>query len=263
MRPAAWAGQFYPDEPQELRALVNKYLAAAPPRTHQTVKAIIVPHAGYPYSGPIAGSAFAHFIPEREVVRRIILLGPSHRVAFEGLALSEAQAFTTPLGAVPLDHSQDEPITSLPQVSVFDQAHAYEHSLEVELPFLQVVLREVSVVPLVVGEATDVEIAEVLERLWGGPETRVVVSSDLSHYLPYDAARQMDRATAQAIESLQPEKIKSHQACGCLPVRGLLKAAQHHALRAQTVDLRNSGDTAGSRDRVVGYGAFVFIAGPA
>jgi hypothetical protein len=190
-------------------------------------------------------------------VHRVVLLGPAHRVAFRGLAASSATAFRTPLGDIPLDAAALESLRALPQVRVLDQAHALEHSLEVQLPFLQTVLKDFALVPLVVGDATYAEVAEVLEKLWGGAETLIVISSDLSHYHDYATAQRMDTATSQAIAALQPERIDYENACGRTPVGGLLTAARAHGLHAEIVDLRNSGDTAGPRDQVVGYGAYV------
>ena len=261
VRPAAVAGRFYPSDPVELRALITGLLAQVPPATGPTPKALIAPHAGYLYSGPIAASAYAQLAPARNQIKRIVLFGPSHFVALDGLATTSAEAFATPLGIVPVDVEAVRSIRSLPQVSEFDQAHAPEHSLEVQLPFLQCVLGDFTLVPLAVGDATPEEISEVLDALWGGPETRFVVSSDLSHYQDFQTARRLDRATAKAIEALKPAAIGEERACGRMPIRGLLQAARRHGLRARTIDLRSSGDTAGPRDKVVGYGAFVFEEG--
>ena len=258
IRKPAVAGTFYPDDPVELREMVSTFLKQASP-SGVVPKAIIAPHAGYIYSGPIAASAYAQIKPARGKIKRVVLLGPSHRVPFRGLAASGAEAFSTPLGKVPLDKKAIEIIQDLPQVEVLDAAHAMEHSLEVQLPFLQEVLGEFNLVPLAVGDASREEVAEVLEKLWGGPETLIVISSDLSHYHDYRTAGKMDRATSSAIESLRPEEIEYEQACGRIPISGLLVAAKKHGLRAQTIDLRNSGDTAGSRDEVVGYGAYTFV----
>lgn len=258
VRPAAVAGRFYPSDPNELRDEIRTYLASANAGGPAVAKALIAPHAGYIYSGPIAASAYAHLNAGRDRIKRVILLGPAHTAAFKGLAVSSAEAFATPLGLVPVDAEAIRLICSLPQVSVLDEAHAREHALEVHLPFLQLVLGDFKIVPLVVGDASDEEVSEVLEKLWGGPETLIVVSSDLSHYHDYDTARRLDQSTAQAIEHLQLEQVGEEQACGRIPVRGLLCAARHHHLRVRTVDLRNSGDTAGPRREVVGYGAWVF-----
>jgi MEMO1 family protein len=258
IRPPAVAGRFYPADPAELRNLISALLAQVPPATGPVPKALIAPHAGYIYSGPIAASAYAQLVPARDLIRRVVLFGPSHYVALDGLATTSAEAFATPLGIVPVDVEALHQLQSLPQVKVLDEAHAHEHSLEVHLPFLQTVLNRFTLVPLAVGDATPDDIGEVLDALWGGPETRFVISSDLSHYYDSQAAQRLDRSTAKAIEALQPEGIGEDQACGRIPIRGLLQAARRRGLRARTVDLRNSGDTAGPRDQVVGYGAFVF-----
>ncbi|MDT8384973.1 MAG: AmmeMemoRadiSam system protein B [Gammaproteobacteria bacterium] len=260
IRPPAVAGMFYPADRQQLHDDVTDYLASAvATRPNAPVpKAIIAPHAGYVYSGPVAASAYARLLPARDRIHRVILLGPSHRVPFRGLASSSADAFTTPLGQIRLDRAAIDSLADLPQVQRLDAAHAQEHSLEVHLPFLQEVLDDFQLVPLVVGDASPAEVAAVLERLWGGPETLIVISSDLSHYHDYTTARRLDRHTSNAIEGLRAEAVHSEDACGCVPVAGLLYLAREHGLQASTIDLRNSGDTAGPRDRVVGYGAYVF-----
>ncbi len=263
VRKPAVAGTFYPADPEALRAQVERCLADARPAAPVTPKALVVPHAGYIYSGPVAGSAYALAGGLRERIHRVVLLGPSHRVGFRGIAVPECEAFETPLGRIPLDAAGVARARALPQVVALDAAHAREHSLEVQLPFLQLALGDFSLVPLSVGDATPEEVEAVIEALWGGDETLVVVSSDLSHYLPYDAARALDRRTTEAIERLAPEAIGREQACGRLPVQGLLRAARRHGLHAHTLDVRSSGDTAGSRDSVVGYGAWAFSAEPA
>lgn len=257
VRNPAVAGLFYPDDPRELHTLVSGYLAAVS-AGGAVPKAIIVPHAGYVYSGPVAASAYARLKPASGRFTRVVLLGPAHRVGFNGLALSSADYFLSPLGRITVDREAVDKISRLPQVHVMDAAHAQEHSLEVHLPFLQEVLGEFSLAPLVVGDAEPGDVAEVLDLLWGGPETLIVISSDLSHYHDYKTAQKLDRATSRAIEQLRPEAIDHDSACGRNPVNGLLRAARQRGLRATTIDLRNSGDTAGSRDRVVGYGAYVF-----
>lgn len=258
IREAAVAGLFYPADPVLLQQQVEDLLAE-PGAAGTCPKALIVPHAGYIYSGPIAASAYLQLYPLRKQIRRVILLGPAHRVAIDGLAASSAEYFSTPLGLVRIDQESMDSILTLPQVRVSDEAHREEHSLEVQLPFLQSLLpADFGLVPLVVGEASAADVAEVLEILWGGPETLILISSDLSHYNDYMTAKRLDRSTSQAIEQLNPEAIDYPQACGRIPVNGLLLAAQHHGLQAKTLDLRNSGDTAGSRDRVVGYGAYLF-----
>ncbi len=259
VRPPAFAGRFYPDRPAELARLVRALLAQVPPANGQVPKALIAPHAGYIFSGPIAASAYAQFIPACQLIQRIILLGPSHHIALDGMATSSAHAFATPLGLVPLDLDTTRQIISLPQVQQLDEAHACEHSLEVQLPFLQAVLGDFTLVPLAVGDAAPQDVADVLDAIWGGPETRIVISSDLSHYQDHQTARRLDRATAQAIEALNPNGIGEERACGRIPIRGLLQIATQRNLRARTLDLRTSGDTAGPRDQVVGYGAFAFL----
>jgi len=277
IRPAAVAGRFYPRDPVELRNVINNLLAqvtteaGGEPETpvpaggagaaaglRSGPKAIIAPHAGYPYSGPIAATAYAQLLPARDQIRRVVVLGPSHHVAVEGLATSSAEAFATPLGLVPVDVEAVRQARALPQVRELDEAHEYEHSVEVQLPFLQMVLGAFALVPLAVGDAAAEEVSQVLDALWDGPETRFVISSDLSHYYDFQTARRLDAATAKAIEALKPGDVGEEQACGRIPIRGLLETARRHGLRARTVDLRNSGDTAGPRDKVVGYGAFVF-----
>jgi len=248
---------FYPGTADILGQEIDRLLASSPTRTSGLPKAIIVPHAGYIYSGSIAASVYARFAAARNAVRHVVLLGPTHRVAVNGLALPTSKAFSTPLGNVPIDQKAVESIEDLPQIVFSDLAHAQEHSLEVQLPFLQALFDDFSLLPLAVGMATPAMVAEVLERVWGGDETLIVVSSDLSHYLPYSEARRIDAQTAEEILALQAV-IDHRQACGATPVNGLLLAAQHHGLKATLVDLRNSGDTAGDRMRVVGYGAFAF-----
>ncbi|HOX55875.1 MAG TPA: AmmeMemoRadiSam system protein B [Candidatus Paceibacterota bacterium] len=263
VRLPAVAGRFYPADPEALRGLINSLLAQAPPAAGPAPKALIAPHAGYLYSGPIAASAYAQLIPARERIRRVVLLGPSHYVALYGLATSGAEAFATPLGVVPLDLEATRQVRSRPQVRELDAAHAREHSIEVQLPFLQTILGKFSLIPLAVGHATNEEIAQVLETLWGGPETLVVISSDLSHDNDLQTAQSLDSATAKAIEALRPADIGETHACGGIPIRGLLEVARHRHLRVRTLDLRTSGDTAGPRSRVVGYGAFAFEEGAA
>lgn len=253
----AVAGLFYPDNPKKLRGMLEEYLRAVRV-AGATPKAIIAPHAGYIFSGPVAASAYALFLPLRGLVERVVVLGPSHRVPLRGLAMSSADTFATPLGQIPVDHEAWSLIEDLPQVSLLDRPHTQEHSLEVQLPFLQEVLGDFRLVPLVVGDAGPAEVAEVMERLWGGPETRFVISSDLSHYHDYLTAKRLDRSTSQAIAELRPQDIHFEDACGRIPVQGLLEAARRHALVPRILDLRNSGDTAGPRDQVVGYGAYAF-----
>lgn len=262
IREPAVAGTFYPADPDALRQVVRAYLEEGRRRMQDAgavaPKALIAPHAGYVYSGPIAGSAYATIEPLRDRIERVVLIGPSHHVAFHGIALSSATSWRTPLGDVPLDRAGAAALAKLPQVRVFDAAHADEHSLEVQLPFLQETLGRFELLPLVAGDASPHEVAQVLDRAWGGPETLIVVSSDLSHYYEQAMARSLDRIATAAIEALRPEGLDEHSACGRVPIRGLLVAARQHGCAVRTLDLRNSGDTAGPRDRVVGYGAYAF-----
>jgi len=259
IRPPAVADMFYPGEQHALAAAVGAMLAgaASPAPSLALPKAIIVPHAGYIYSGPVAASAYALLAPHAKTIRRVVLLGPCHRVAVRGLAVPHAQIFATPLGDIPLDQAAIAAALKLPQVIRHDAAHAQEHSLEVQLPFLQQVLDEFSLIPFAVGYATPDEVAEVLDLLWGGPETLIVISSDLSHYHGYLDARQRDRHTADEIAHLHL-LVDHEQACGATPINGLIEVAQRRGLQPQLLDLRNSGDTAGDKSRVVGYASFVF-----
>lgn len=260
VRSPSVAGSFYPADASILRRTVEELLQEVPVGTPEATapKALIAPHAGYVYSGPVAASIYARLLPFRDRFTRVVLLGPAHRYPFRGLAASTAVAFDTPLGRIPLDPEAMTHALELLHVRFLDEAHEGEHSLEVHLPFLQAVLGDFRLVPLVVGESSSEEVATVLEELWGGEETLVVVSSDLSHFLPHGEAVTMDEATASAIEALRPEEIAHDQACGRIPMGGLLLRARALGLRVEQVDLRNSGDTAGPRDQVVGYGSFLF-----
>lgn len=257
-RPPAVAGQFYPDDPQQLSSLVNTLLATAKEVSSTSIKAIIVPHAGFIYSGPVAATAYAALRQQAETVHRVVLLGPSHRIPFHGIATCSAREYQMPSGAIKIDRPIMDSLQDWPQVRELDEAHANEHSLEVQLPFLQTLLDEFTLVPLVVGECTAEQVAEVLQQVWGGAETLIVISSDLSHYHPYDEARFLDQQTSDAILNLTPDRIQYEDACGRNPVKGLLVAARQRQLQCKIADLRNSGDTAGSKDRVVGYGAYIF-----
>jgi len=255
-RQPAVAGSFYPANPEQLHLMLDRFLNDASTAA-QAPKAIIAPHAGYIYSGPIAASAYARLKKAHDKITRVVLIGPSHRVAFRGLAVSRANTFTTPLGSVPVDLAAVQSIAHLPFVEYIEQAHTYEHSLEVHLPFLQEMLDSFEIVPIVAGEASPEQVSQVLDALWGGDETLIVISSDLSHYHDYATAQQMDKSTSRAIEQLQYEQLASESACGKVPVSGLLKLARKKLLSVTTIDLRNSGDTAGDKTSVVGYGAYV------
>ncbi len=257
VRPAAVAGAFYPDDPRTLRADVDELLGTVEslaPRFGYP-KALIVPHAGYIYSGGVAASAYSELASARGLVRRVVILGPVHRVPVRGLALPGADEFATPLGRIPIDREAVKAVIALPQVVVSAPAHAMEHSLEVQLPFLQRVLGEFSLVPFAVGDASPEEVAQVIEQLWGGPETLIVLSTDLSHYHTYDEARRIDGATLERIEHLSAD-LNHDQACGATPLNGLLRVARAKGLKIRRLAACNSGDTAGGRGRVVGYASF-------
>ena len=259
VRPPAVAGSFYPAAAADLARDVGALLARAAGDTlgKSVPKAIIVPHAGYIYSGPVAAAAYARLAPARDSIKRVVILGPLHRVPVRGLALPGAEKLETPFGTIEVDTDAVVALKALPQITVSAAAHAQEHSIEVQLPFLQTLLDKFKIVPLVVGAATAAEVAQVLDTLWGGAETLIVISSDLSHYLNHGDARAVDRVTAEAILDLRAE-VAHEQACGGTPVNGLLQTARRRGMTSELIDLRNSGDTAGDHDRVVGYGAFAF-----
>ncbi|THF63491.1 AmmeMemoRadiSam system protein B [Pseudothauera rhizosphaerae] len=263
VRPPAVAGQFYPGDPLVLSAQLSELLTTAVPLENvPPPKAVIVPHAGYIYSGPIAATAYAVLAPLRDVVRKVVMLGPTHRVAVDGFSLPATQAFATPLGEVPLARADWLALQARADVSVDDRPHAFEHCLEVQLPFLQTVLGRFELVPVLVGRANAEAVADLIESVWGGPETLILISSDLSHYLSYEQARHCDRATIEQVIRLQVG-LNHEQACGATPINGLLRVAQRHGLEPHLLDLRNSGDTAGDRGRVVGYASVAFCESPA
>jgi MEMO1 family protein len=250
----AVAGLFYPDDPYELRAVVRGYLDRAPALAGQP-KAIIVPHAGYVYSGAIAATAFRGLEAAQDTIRRVVLAGPSHRIPVPGVAVPKVASFETPLGSIPVDQAALEQLLELPHVYANNLPHRLEHSLEVQLPFLQMTLGEFSLVPLAVGEAPASVMADVFEACWGGPETLIVLSTDLSHYRDYAGAQLVDRATVQAIVDRRDD-LQDEQACGCRVLNGFMRVARRRELTVQALDLSNSGDTSGDLERVVGYGAF-------
>ncbi len=262
VRPPAVVGMFYPKQPDELRNLVRSCLADG--RSQRALprkpRALVAPHAGYPYSGPVAGAAYGA-MRDLSGIRRVIVIGPAHRLAFSGIATVSATHFATPLGLVEVDQQALRRLESLPFVHCIDEAHVHEHGLEVQLPFLMEVLDTFKLAPLVVGDAPVDQVRQVLETAWpaGAEDTFVIVSSDLSHYLDYDSARNLDAQTTRAIEALMPEAISAQQACGSLPLRAMLSLAQDRRLEVVTLDVRNSGDTAGPRQQVVGYGAYAFV----
>jgi len=256
-RPPAFAGMFYSDKPQELVATVKSCMADATlPAALTPPKAVIAPHAGYIYSGPIAGTAYASLSARGHQVERVILLGPSHRVAFDGVASSGATAFETPLGPVTVDRDAVALLVKAGLAREFERAHENEHSLEVQLPFLKQIFPAARVVPLLAGDDDWQAALRVLAEMWGGDETAIVISSDLSHYHDYATAQKIDAATAQTVERLGAGQVELDQACGATGVNALLALVAEKGLSCTTLDLRNSGDTAGPKNRVVGYGAF-------
>lgn len=255
-RQPAVAGTFYPENPQLLQQLINQLLDNAKTEA-LTPKVIIAPHAGFIYSGAIAASAYSRLLQANKTISHVILVGPSHRLGFKGLAISRAESYNTPLGEIAIDTMKVNKIASLPFVEYIEPAHIHEHCLEVQLPFLQMTLDSFSIVPIVVGDAIPLQVSSVLKMLWGGPETLIVISSDLSHYHDYEAAQKLDRETSDKIESLQYKALDYESACGRIPIGGLLALAKEKSLKVKTIDLRNSGDTAGDKNRVVGYGSYV------
>lgn len=257
VKPPAVAGMFYPADPDELQDMLKGFLAAARTDSSQRPMALVAPHAGYQYSGPIAAAAYATLAPWADQIRRVVVLAPSHHVPFTGIAASTADSFQTPLGMIAVDHAAVQQLGDDPSVHTLDLAFAQEHALEVQLPFLQTVLRDFQLVPLIVGEARSSDVSRVIESLLRD-DTLIVVSSDLSHYLDYQSCQQKDRRTSTAIEHLDPEAIGPYEACGHHPLNGLLQSARQHGWHARILDLRNSGDTSGDKSRVVGYGAYEF-----
>ncbi len=255
IKPAAVAGYFYPAQPQQLQQMLQTLLAQAN-GDYAKPKAIIAPHAGYIYSGKVAASAYAVLANYRDHISRVVLLGPAHRYPVGSLAISSALYFATPLGDLRVDERLRRMVLALQQVQEIDAAFTEEHCLEVQLPFLQMVLKDFTILPLLVGNATPPEVAEVLESVWGDEKTLIVISSDLSHYLDYDTARHKDAQTTQAIVTQSIAGLDYESACGRHAIAGLLDVAQRHHYRIVNRDLNNSGDTAGSKDRVVGYGAY-------
>ena len=251
------AGLFYPGSANELRSTLQELMRQASASTTERPLALVAPHAGYQYSGPVAANAYAALVPWADRINRVVVLAPSHRVGFPGIATSSALVFATPLGEIPVDQAAVAELRTLPGVIQLDEAFAQEHALEVQLPFLQTVLPAFELVPLVVGQADSGDVARVIETLLAA-DTLIVVSSDLSHFLDYESCQRRDQSTTRLIEQMQADKIGPYDACGAYPLRGLLQSARDHDWQVRTLDLRNSGDTAGDRSRVVGYGAYEF-----
>ncbi|RMG95576.1 MAG: AmmeMemoRadiSam system protein B [Chloroflexi bacterium] len=258
VRSPAVAGTFYPSQPVHLRQTVRQFLESAVYLHVPPPKAIIVPHAGYLYSGPVAGTAYRHWLSDGQQIERLVLIGPAHWVPVFGIAATSFTAFATPLGEMVVDLEAVEKIRPFPYIHISNPAHIPEHCLEVQLPFLQEICPQARIVPLLVGDATPQQVAEILSVFWSDSHTRFIVSSDLSHYHTYETARRLDMATAMAIQRQRPNAIGPEQACGRLAIQGLLYLTEQSGMVVHIADLRNSGDTAGSKDQVVGYGAFLF-----
>jgi len=256
IRPAAVAGMFYEANANDLQIHVNHLLESASPSAQADASALIVPHAGYVYSGATAAMAYKTLESRAAIINRVVLFGPAHRVYLNGMAIPSVESFNTPLGDIPLDRNSLDAIRNMPGVVVSDEAHEQEHCLEVQLPFLQTVLEQFSLVPVVVGDCRSDIVADVVDTLWGGDETLVVISSDLSHFHSYQQARQIDEHTCQRILNKESE-LSGEEACGARAINGLMRSRHCQSLVVSLIDACNSGDTAGNHDRVVGYGAFV------
>ena len=256
IREAAVAGSFYEADANCLQQHVMALLTGAHTDTPFSPQALIVPHAGYVYSGSTAAQAYRALAPRADKIERVILFGPAHRVSLQGMAVPSVDAFATPLGNVPLDRTRIQQAAALPGVCVSDEAHRLEHSLEVQLPFLQSVLGQFSLVPIVVGHCDAQRVAALMDTLWGGQETLLVVSTDLSHFHTYDKAVQLDTLTCDRLRAKE-NTFSGEDACGAYALNGLMSTLHCRSLQVELVALCNSGDSAGSMDRVVGYGAFI------
>jgi MEMO1 family protein len=260
-RQPAVAGLFYPNNAKDLSTDVKRFLHTARKTLpdDEAPKALIVPHAGYIYSGAVAAAGYAALSSNADQIHRVVLLGPAHRTYFHDLATTTMDYFRTPLGDVPIDKAAIEQLLNLPGMQAMESAHQQEHSLEVQLPFLQMALGNFSLIPIAVGDASGAQVQQVLDLLWGGPETLIVISSDLSHYQNYRSAQAIDQSTCQTIEQIDLTPVNSQQACGCIGINGLLLAARQRNMKVRTLDLRNSGDVTGERETVVGYGSWAFM----
>ncbi len=247
---------FYAADPAELRRDVTALLDGVDLPAGDRPRVLVAPHAGYIYSGAVAAEAYARLRAWRDSISRVVILGPAHRVPLKCIGISSKDAFDTPLGPVAIDTDEITRLLELSQVEVNDRAHAPEHSLEVHRPFLQCVLSDFKIVPLIVGDATPAEVADLTQRWWDDDATVVVISTDLSHFLDYDTARRVDGITDKWIRDFEYESIGPEHACGCRPLNGMLQFARLRDAHIERLKLCNSGDTAGSRDRVVGYASY-------
>lgn len=251
------AGYFYPNDPNTLSKQIDDFLLNTEIEKNNIIpKAIIVPHAGYIYSGQTAAFSYNCLEKIKNKIKKVVIIGPAHRVGFNGIAGTLATEFVTPLGVVKVDESSMENVLTMPSVMILEEAFQGEHCLEVQLPFLQKILNNFTIVPLIVGNVSYITLSEVIERLWGFDDTLFVISSDLSHYHDYKTAQNMDSTTANAIVNLEPDNITYDNACGRIGIQAMLDIAKSKNMTVKQLDLRNSGDTAGDKNRVVGYGAF-------
>ncbi len=259
VRTTAVAGAFYPSEPEILSKDIQRYIEETPSVSLPVPKAIIVPHAGYEYSAGVAASAYKLLKSGRKSIKKVVILAPSHKIGFNGMALTKASAYETPLGNVEIDKEMNEQLLALPLVDYLEEAHKSEHSLEVQLPFLKEALDDFKLIPVITGNASPTDVETLLETVWGKKDTLIVISTDLSHYLPYNEACILDNKTKTAIENLDIDSIEQEQACGYVPLKGMLTIAKAKKMQVETLEVKNSGDTSGSKNRVVGYGAWAFL----
>jgi len=258
LRIPAHAGQYYPADAGFLEKVVDEYLTDGG-TVSEIPKAVIAPHAGFIHSGRIAGKAFAVWKAQEVRARRVVLIGPSHYYDFPGIALPDSTRFQTPLGEVQVDPAADDLKRKFRYVRVFEAAHYPEHALEVLLPFLQRAVPGAKIVPLITGRTEMSQVSAVIEEIWGGADTLLVISSDLSHNHPYEIAQKVDRQTARAIVEFDFSRLTADQACAYQAMRGFLKAAIRKEMRCSLLELRNSADASGDMSLVTGFGAFHFF----
>lgn len=257
IRKPAVAGTFYPASKTELQELIDSFLTKAEFIDFAAIRGLVVPHAGYIYSGPVAASAYKQLLTfDPEVTWKIFLLGASHHASFPGLSIDQHEGYETPLGVVPVDQVVKK-IIKEEGCDFIEQAHTSEHSLEVQLPFLQKVLKKFSIIPILVSETDYLQTTMVVQK-YLDEKSLLIASSDLSHYYEYKDATMLDQVTCEAIENQNIDMLQECEACGKTPIMSLLQIAQERAWKTKLVDYRNSGDISGELERVVGYGAFVF-----
>lgn len=250
------AGLFYPSETDNLSKLITDLLNQKPPVSF--TKMLIVPHAAYQYIGEILAQSYLHLFSRSQQIKTVVLLTPSHHIKFNGIAITSKDCYLTPFGEVIIDSDAMMTLLNFPQVVMFDDAHIKEHSIEIHLPFLQTILPSFSLVPLIIGETNSYNILEILEKLWEQEETLIIASMNLSHYQTYNIAQELDQRTSQAIESLHWQSLQTNQICNIHLISSLLQLAHQKSLTPKTIKVCNSGDLTGIKNRVVGYGAFIF-----